>query len=176
MQGEVLVLFFDSATLSEHPTVTYVWSAKGVRPAVPTTGGHKSIKIFSVLNFLTGQVRHQEYTHYNSVTVIEFLTYVHTCFPNKRILLVWDNSRIHTSKMTNTYLQKNRDWLEIQWLPNYSHKLNPVEQLWRWLREKVTHNKYYKTFKQLCQAIKAFFRSIQRCPHQVLKRCKMKRK
>ena len=119
LNGETLVLFFDVATLREHPTVTYVWTEKGVRPQVPTTGGKQQIKVFGAMNFLTGQVRHQEYKKYNSANVIAFLTYLHTCFPNKKILLIWDNSRTHTSQLTRRYLQTNSSWLKVLWLPKY---------------------------------------------------------
>lgn len=173
LNQEQRVLFVDEATLREHPTRTSVWTLKGVRPQVPTTGGHQKIHIFGAMDWFSGKIRYKFYSRLNSANVIDFLTYLHAQFPTNRIRLIWDNARPHTSRATHQFGRAASAWLEMGHFPKYRPKLNPIEQLWSWLRDRVTHNRYYAAFRALLREIKPFLRNVQRHPPEVLKRCKM---
>jgi len=57
-----------------------------------------------------------------------------------RVLVVWDRLGAHRSRLTQTYLESQRHWLEVEWLPAYAPELNPVEYLWSSLKGGDTGN------------------------------------
>ena len=54
----------------------------------------------------------------------------------KRIYVVQDNWSIHTHVDVQAALVELPQ-IEPVWLPTYAPWLNPIEKLWRWLREQV---------------------------------------
>ncbi len=57
-------------------------------------------------------------------------------YPDRPLVLVWDNVRYHHAKAVRSYA----DQLGIQlvYLPPYSPDFMPVERLWQWLRQQLT--------------------------------------
>jgi hypothetical protein len=49
-------------------------------------------------------------------------------------------------------------------LPGYSPDLNPIECLWKWMREEVTQNHCYNTMRELFDACKSFIGRINLDP------------
>lgn len=68
-------------------------------------------------------------------------------------------------------------WLEKHprvacfWLPPYSgDQANPIERLWRWFRDCVTHNHLFQTVEDLFEAARQFFRDFAADRKAVLSR------
>lgn len=73
----------------------------------------------------------------------------------KKLLLIWDNAPSHHSHTIKEYLagqekENPRLWLEN--IPPYSPELNPIEQVWAYLKSKLS-NRFFKTTKELKKAI-----------------------
>ncbi|QYF49086.1 DDE superfamily endonuclease [Candidatus Rhabdochlamydia oedothoracis] len=47
--------------------------------------------------------------------------------------------------------------IKVHYLPPYSPNLNPIERLWKILKEKTVYNRYYETSVTFFQAIRGFF-------------------
>jgi transposase len=45
----------------------------------------------------------------------------------------------------------------LHFLPPYSPNLNPIERLWKWMKERVIYNSYYEHFEDFKGAIFGFF-------------------
>ena len=45
----------------------------------------------------------------------------------------------------------------MHFLPPYSPNLNPIERLWKWMKERVIYNTYYECFEEFKGAILGFF-------------------
>ena len=45
----------------------------------------------------------------------------------------------------------------LHFLPPYSPNLNPIERLWKWMKERVIYNTYYEHFEDFRGAILGFF-------------------
>lgn len=62
-------------------------------------------------------------------TVVRFLRSVrrHLRAP---ALLVWDRLPAHRSAVVRDYLDSQRHWLDVEWLPPYAPELNPLEYMW----------------------------------------------
>lgn len=69
--------------------------------------------------------------------------------------VVWDNASSHHSKTVKEYLsgqssERPRIWLEN--IPAYSPELNPIEQVWSVLKQRLS-NRFFKTLKDLRLAV-----------------------
>jgi putative transposase len=67
---------------------------------------------------------------YNTDSLIEFLTDLHTHFGSDKITLIWDNLPSHKSRDMTTWIASQRHWLTVERLPGYAHDLNPIEMVW----------------------------------------------
>ena len=47
--------------------------------------------------------------------------------------------------------------IQLHFLPPYSPNLNPIERLWKWMKECVIYNSYYEGFNEFKGAIFGFF-------------------
>jgi transposase len=55
-------------------------------------------------------------------------------------------------------------------LPGYSPDLNPIEGLWKWMREEVTQHHCHPTLTDLFDACKNFIDTINQDPLAILQR------
>ena len=46
----------------------------------------------------------------------------------KRLILIWDHASFHVSKMTNDYINAQKQWLTMIYLPKKAPYLNPNER------------------------------------------------
>jgi transposase len=47
--------------------------------------------------------------------------------------------------------------MPLHFLPPYSPNLNPIERLWKWMKERVIYNTYYEDFEDFKSAVFGFF-------------------
>ena len=60
--------------------------------------------------------------------------------------------------------------LTLEPLPRYSSDLNPIEGLWKWIREEVTWSYGHKTLEGLRQCCEDFIKRIDENPRAVVHR------
>ena len=68
-----------------------------------------------------------------------------------------DAGRIQVSSRAQykQYLETSK--VCLRFLPPYSPNLNPIERLWKWMKERVIYNTYYEHFEDFKGAIFGFF-------------------
>jgi transposase len=94
-------------------------------------------RIIGALNAVTGRVDCLDAYIVGRAKVIQFDGQLDAAYPDaERLLVVQDNWSIHTHEDVLAALGR---WPRIEpvWLPTYSPWLNPIEKLWRWLRQDV---------------------------------------
>lgn len=70
--------------------------------------------------------------YFGAAEVVGFLRCVLGSLPGK-VVVVWDGGTNHKGPVMRAFLARNkRVWLER--LPAYAPELNPVEQVWSWLK------------------------------------------
>ena len=72
------------------------------------------------------------------------------------VILIMDGAGWHKSK--DLFVPKN---IEIMLLPAYSPELNPVERLWRHIKDYVLKNRIYETLKELEDEVCDFTKQIK---------------
>lgn len=80
----------------------------------------------------------------------------------KKLILIWDNAPSHKSQTIKDYLSKQDDeqpkiWMEN--IPPYSPELNPIEQVWAYLKKKLS-NQFFKNTSILRKAVEEELKKI----------------
>jgi transposase len=92
--------------------------------------------------------------------LIEFMRRLVADSPRK-VFLILDNLRVHHGKLVRGWLDKNRDKIEVFYLPPYSPELNPDEYLNNALKTDVHAGNHPRTNKDLKHRIHSFMRRLQ---------------
>ena len=112
----------------------------------------------------TGQIITEPYPKGRSDHTKSFLRQVLSRIEGK-VLLIWDRARWHTSGAVESLIDE-QDRLDVLLLPKRSPEDNPVEDLWRELKNEIAANleRGLEALKAACQR---FFDNLS--PEQVLR-------
>ncbi len=136
----VVLVFLDELGYYHWPAGARTWgpAAPAVPPITQPAGrNNKQWRVIGALNALTGQVHYLDAYIVGRAKVIAFYRQLVQAYPNaRRIYVVQDNWSIHTHEEVLAALD-DMPQIEPVWLPTYAPWLNPIEKLWRWLREEV---------------------------------------
>jgi DDE superfamily endonuclease len=131
----VVALFLDEFGYRRWPEVAPTW---GLEAAVaPRAGTNQQWRTIGCLNALTGQVNFLDGYIVGRQQVSQFYGQIAQAYPTaNRIYVIQDNWNIHTHP---DVLEALATWPQIcpVWLPTYAPWLNPIEKLWRWVRQDV---------------------------------------
>jgi transposase len=85
----------------------------------------------------------------------------------RKVFLILDNLRVHHGKAVKEWLEKNKEQIEVFYLPSYSPELNPDEYLNGDLKNKVHTGMPPRSEKELTQKTRSFMKKLQRRPNHV---------
>jgi transposase len=147
-------LFFgDEASFALWGSLSYTWARKGHQPQVKTTGLRKGYKVFGAIEFFTGRLISQgTEARFQSDSYQAFLQHLLSQVSGT-IILIQDGARYHTSKATREFFEQHKDRLLVYQLPSYSPDYNPIEYLWKKIKTKATHNRYFAKFVKLVKSV-----------------------
>lgn len=83
--------------------------------------------------------------------------------------MVLDNSKAHKSQVIKDFLKENPR-LRFVYLPKYSPELNPVEGLWKWLKQDVVNNVFFSKFYQIRSHVAEFMKQASQKSQKVIDR------
>ena len=167
-----IVVFEDEATFRQSPTLHQTWAVRNSQPQIPTRGKRNSQKILGGVAIASGKfVYHHQTEYFNAQTYLRFLE--QTLMPgfykrNHRVYLIQDNASYHKKPEVYQWFSENRKRLEVYLLPPYSPQFNATERIWHYTRMEATHNRYFDSPEELCQALFFTFEDIQRFPEKIL--------
>ena len=84
--------------------------------------------------------------------------------------MILDNAKIHHAKLLQDFLDKNKDRLELMFLPPYSPNLNKIEELWGWLKDSVINNVFFHSREDIQKAVSKFIDWVNTVPQTVIDR------
>lgn len=143
------ILFGDEASFPQWGSLTYTWAKKGQQPVVKTSGKRRGYKVFGLIDYFSGRFfcKGHDQGRLNSESYEAFLTEV-LSKTRKHIILIQDGASYHTSKAMKSFFEK-RSRLTVYNLPSYSPDYNPIEKLWKKIKEREIHLHYFPTFESL---------------------------
>src|SRR5579859_25012 len=170
---EVVVLFIDEMGYYRWPVPAHDWApAAPIAPPVAERAGatNRQWRIIAALNALTGRVDYRENYIVGRDQVIRFHDQLARAYPAaRRIYLVEDNWSIHQHPdvvAARAVLPR----LEPVWLPTYAPWLNPIEKLWRWLRQGVLKmHRLASEWTELRTRVNAFLTQFASGSHALLR-------
>lgn len=158
-------LYLDEVTYYRQPSVAQTFEAQGHVQALARRSHHSNtwFRVIGTLNALTGQVIYQQRSQINRFILSQFWSQVRTAYPDaETIYVVLDNWPVHFHPDALSRLQPQdfpwsppvpTNWpqvpskraihddlpIQLLCLPTYASWLNPIEKLWRRLRQDVIH-------------------------------------
>lgn len=132
-----------------------MWMRRGQQVRVPTPFANRHVYSYGTLNLATGAWHDRLTPKANSETTIAFLDQLLEAYPHQPILLIWDHASYHTSRKVQAWLDEHPR-LTVRYLPKYAPELNPVEHIWRVVKQRVAAN-VSRTLAGIRDAYHAFF-------------------
>ena len=172
-ERKALLLFGDAASLPQWGTLTYTWARRGQQPQVKTSGKRKGDKVFGLIEYFTGHCFSQgQEGRLNSTAYIVFLRRVleQTTQP---ILLIQDGARYHTSAETKACFAQHAARLQVLQLPTYAPDDNPIEKLWKKIKQQDTPLHYFPTFEALTAKVEQALLKFANIPQEILALCSL---
>ena len=168
-----LLLFGDEASFPQWGTLTSTWARRGQQPQVKTSGKRKGYKVFGLIDYFTGQFFYQgQEGRLNSTAYIAFLRRVLEQ-TTQSILLIQDGARYHTSAATTAFFTQQAARLQVFQLPTYSPDYNPIEKLWKKIKQQDTHLHYFPTFEALTTKVEQALLKFANIPEEILALCSL---
>lgn len=87
---------------------------------------------------------------------------------SRKVFLILDNLRVHHGKLVADWLEKNKDKIEVFFLPPYSPEINPDEYLNHALKLDVHSNDHPRNRKDLTHKVHSFMRRLQHKKERVV--------
>jgi len=172
LRDEVLILYVDEAHIHQDLDIGYTWSPSG-EPAwrmSHSPGLSKRINWYGAYDFSQGRTFIWHHGKCNGEQTVHFLQQLSAWLneSERQVVIIWDGASYHRSKLVQA--EAKRLSFELIPLPGYSPDLNPIEGLWKWMREDVTQQYCHQTLRELFLDCKAFIDCINLHPELLVKR------
>ncbi len=127
--------------------------------------------LFGVLDYINGRVFCDTAEQLNTQEFEKFMNEkVLPAYPDKHIYMILDNSKIHHAHSLDKFKKDNENKITFIFLPPYSPNLNRIEGLWKWLKETVVYNNFFKNTFEIKRAVVNFLCSIKYEVNKIKKR------
>ena len=139
------VWFQDEARFGQQNTTTRLWAEKGTRPRAVKQQQFEYAYLFGAVCPATGDTEALIAPFMNMDVMDKHLTLISKKVPDGRhAVIVVDGAAWHQAYLTDKF-----DNLSIIKLPPYSPELNPIEQVWQWLRQNELANRCFKGYDDI---------------------------
>jgi transposase len=151
------VYFQDESRFGQQGTTTNVWARRGSRPTAVRQTEYQYLWVLGAVCPETGHAEGLLSPRLNTKIINLFLQqFSQTLAPNEHAAMIWDGAGFHVSGD----LQVPANVTIIQ-LPPYSPELNPIENLWHYLKSHFWSNRTDADYEELEQAaIDAWKRAV----------------
>jgi transposase len=138
------VIFVDESGLLMAPLVRRTWALRGQRPILRQRGRHREkVSVTGAFWWTPHASRGQDSlgfyfetlpdAYYNSERTAAFLTRLMREIP-ERLIVIWDGGNMHKGNPVREAVERFKPRLHLEKLPPYAPMINPVEQVWSWLK------------------------------------------
>ena len=145
---QLRVYFQDESRFGQQGTTTNVWARRGSRPTAVRQTEYQYLWVLGAVCPETGHAEGLLSPQLNTKIVNTFLAqFSQTLAANEHAAMIWDGAGFHVSGQ----LQVPANVTLIQ-LPPYSPELNPIENLWHYLKSHFWSNRAYADYDALEEA------------------------
>ena len=147
-QGKAILYFQDEANVSLTAFLGKTWSPCGQTHKATVTGLRSGVSAMSSISNRGYLVFRLYEKRIASGVVIEFLHQMLLHHPRRHLVVVMDQARPHTSKLTRDFIESQKR-LHVFYLPPYSPSWNPDEKVWNHLKCQELKSHQAKTKEEL---------------------------
>jgi hypothetical protein len=137
--GQMALLYADEFSFYRQPTLAPTYAQAGQAPeAWLSHRANTRYRVSGALDALSGQVVWIQGNKIGVEGLRRFLGALRQAYGGREVFLVWDNWPVHRHERV---LSKAAELgIQILWLPTYAPWTNPIEKLWRWLKQSLLHH------------------------------------
>jgi transposase len=165
-----LLVCLDEAHIHQDAGLGHGWSGRGQRFWVASHSPRLADKLsfYGLYLYNEGAVRLWPYARANGEHTIDVLHRLRDEWPDRTLVVVWDGAAYRRAGAVREAAAALR--IALVPLPGYSPDFMPVEALWRWLREDVTHHHCHASADDLSRRVAAFEMRLNQDPCAVADR------
>lgn len=153
------ICFMDGVHPTHNSQAHYGWIKRGVRKNLPTNTGRQRLNICGAVDLLKTKFVFRKEHRLNAASTVDFLKQVEDAYPQlDRVHIFCDNAGYYKGDLVKEYLRKSK--IELHFLPPYSPNLNPIERVWKFLKDRVIYNTYYESFSDFQHAVLGFLETL----------------
>jgi transposase len=161
-EDEVAV-YEDEVDIHLNPKIGLDWMNRGQQKEVVTPGQNEKRYLAGAKNARTGELTVVEGQRKNSALFVAVLAALNEDYPRaRRIHVILDNYRIHTSQISQQGLAEFDGRIVLHFLPPYCPDENKIERVWEDLHSEVTRNHNCPTMDKLMDNVRHFIRPRSR--------------
>lgn len=166
------MLYQDEATFYRQPSQGWLWSYMGRRqPRMPYS--HRSntrLRQIGYVNAVTGALHGEDFPTITAARLAANVRQISKWYPDaKTIYLVWDNWPVHDHPKVLAALA-SQPRVKLLKLPTYAPWLSPIEKVWRYVRQAVSHaHPWSDDFRVVRQTIRDQFAQFAAGSPQLLR-------
>jgi len=164
-----LLGFLDEAGFSDRPNDRKTWAPRGKTPVIRTAGGWKTRSVIGTIVATPRGLRPRFFASVGkravrSPDVVAHLKALKRQLRGRKLILLWDGLKAHTSRETAAYVKSQSSWLTTERTPTYAPEVNPPEYGWSSMKAKDMANTCSKTAAELDGRIRNSVRRLKRNP------------
>ena len=163
----------DEVHFQQHGSRCRMWVPPEVDdPVCRHAPTRKSISFFGAVRLRDGKlVMSEPEGTFDAQTCWRFLRQleVRARGAGRRTIVIADNARYHHANLHAPWRQKVTDRFSLHFLPPYSPQLNPIERVWKLIRRRCLHNRYFPALEDVIAAVAPLRRAWAR-PNSTLQR------
>lgn len=149
-------LYFVDAVHPEHQSQAVCgWIKKGECKTLQTSGKQLRLHFAGALSLEGMKIVVNEYETVDADAMLDFFKKLENQSTAPTIHVILDNARANKNKKLSEFLKDSR--IKPHYLPPYSPNLNPIERLWKILRESTLYNRYYESCTSCFASVRGFF-------------------
>ena len=146
--GSIDIWFQDESRIGQKGTNTRCWIKKGTRKRLLKQGQHISTYMFGAVCPSQKQTAALVLPECNMQMMELFLEEIAKQVPaGRHAVVLLDRASWHTSQKLQ-YSPR----ITLLSIPPYSPELNPVEQIWQWLKQTWLSNRVFKDLEEIIEA------------------------
>ena len=143
------------------------YGKKGVTPVIQKTGSRFRCNMISAITkqgSMKWMVFEDSFTRQIFLNFLRRLTYR----TKKKIFLIVDNHKVHHSKDVQSWLQKNKEKIEVFFLPPYCPEMNPQELVNQEVKSHAGNFRLMTSMKDLTVNLRSYLSKIQFNPWKIM--------
>ena len=137
------------------------WAPRGQTPVIQYSFNWKQLSAIAGLTFWRFYFRFFPGT-IRTPQLIEFLQALRAQLRGRKLLIIWDGLNTHRSRRLRRWLEAQQGEVQVEFLPPYAPELNPVEQIWNYLKNREIANLCASSIAEVGDLARRRLRSMQR--------------